>query len=398
VGAMSSGAKETARPLRVLVAGGGTGGHVYPGLAVAEAVQAAAPRAEIRFAGTRRGLEAILVPQAGYRLHTVPASGFRGLGPLARLRFLLNFAAGLVSSLWLLARWRPDVVLGTGGYASAPIMAAARLRSIPCALQEQNTIPGSANRLLARWADRIYLGFAESQQYFPEKSCLFTGNPVRASFSRGQKPSTAEKEVSPCLSANANDDGLRLLIFGGSRGARTLNNAAKGATALWQRQPCPAIWLQTGPAQKEELVAAYAEFPQDRVRVTAYIFDMPTALAWADLAVCRAGAMTLAELHVLGKPAVLVPFPHATDDHQLKNARACEEAGAAVVVTNDALTPQVLVDTVESLAEDSARLQAMGQAAAALARPEAATKIAQDLLRLTLGEDAVLPGEYKDVP
>ena len=171
--------------LRVLIAGGGTGGHVYPGLAVAEALLAAEPGAEVRFAGTRRGLEFLLVPKAGFRLHTVPASGFRGLGPLARLRFLVNFLAGLLCSLWLLLTWRPAVVLGTGGYVSAPVLAAARLLRLRCALQEQNAIPGSANRLLARWVEKIYLGFGEAAEFFPGRQVQVTGNPVRASFATG---------------------------------------------------------------------------------------------------------------------------------------------------------------------------------------------------------------------
>ncbi len=386
------------RSLRILIAGGGTGGHVYPGLAVAEALQSLRPDAEIRFAGTRRGLEALLVPKAGYHLYTVPASGFRGLGPWARLRFLVNFLAGLLRSLWLVARWRPAVVLGTGGYASAPVMAAARLLRCPSALQEQNTIPGSANRLLARWADRLYLGFAEAARYFPHRSCLVTGNPVRASFSRGPTSSTTEKEAPPSLSAEAAPEELRVLVFGGSRGARTLNNAVKEAAAHWRHQPSLAIWIQTGTAQREEVAAAYRDYPPERVRVVAYIFDMAAALAWADLAICRAGAMTLAELQAVGTAAVLVPFPHATDDHQLKNARACEAAGAAVVVENDECTGEVLVAVVGKLAADRQQLRAMGLAAATLAKPEAAAILARDLLELAARRTSDRPVEAEDVP
>jgi len=377
---------ERGERLRILIAGGGTGGHVYPGLAVAEALLTERPDSEVRFAGTRRGLEYLVVPKSGFRLHTIPASGFRGLGVLSRIRFLLNFSAGLIGSLCLLLTWRPAVILGTGGYVSAPVLAAARLFRCPCALQEQNAFPGSANRLIARWAKRIYLGFAEAAEQFPGRSCLITGNPVRASFSADFVPPASEKEVPPRLSAEAAPQQLHVLIFGGSRGARTLNNAVIEAAAEWLNEPSLALWIQTGISQQAEVAAAYAHFPTERVQITPYLFNMPAALAWADLAVCRAGAMTLAELHTMGKPAVLVPFPHATDNHQLKNASACEKRGAAVVIEDAECTGEVLVAQVAGLAENRERLAEMGRGAASLAKPEAARLIAQDLLRLAEGD------------
>jgi len=381
--------------LRVLIAGGGTGGHVYPGLAVAEALLAAEPGAEVRFAGTRRGLEFLLVPKAGFRLHTVPASGFRGLGPLARLRFLVNFLAGLLCSLWLLLTWRPAVVLGTGGYVSAPVLAAARLLRLRCALQEQNAIPGSANRLLARWVEKIYLGFGEAAEFFPGRQVQVTGNPVRASFATGSAAAGSEKEVPPRLPDGTAALERRLLVFGGSRGARTLNRAVSEAAAIWRDQPSLVIWIQTGIEEKAAVAAAFADFPPGRVVVAPYLFDMPAALAWADLAVCRAGAMTLAELQVVGRAAVLVPYPHATDDHQLRNARACEQAGAAVVIEDDHCTGEVLAETVAILTAAPDRLAAMGQAAATLGKPGAAAEIARDL---TLLAGLVPAGEEADVP
>jgi UDP-N-acetylglucosamine:LPS N-acetylglucosamine transferase len=201
-------AEETS--LRLLIAGGGTGGHVYPGLAVAEALRDLAPRIDVRFAGTRRGLEAVLVPRAGYPLHVLPASGFRGLNFMARLLFLVNFTAGFLRSLWLIGRWRPGAVLGTGGYVSAPVLAAARVLRRPCALQEQNAIPGSANRLLARWVEMIYLGFAAAQDYFPGRACRVTGNPVRAAFADHGEDATAADP--PRADADRRADELRVGI------------------------------------------------------------------------------------------------------------------------------------------------------------------------------------------
>ena len=365
----------SARPVRVLLTGGGTGGHVYPGLAVAEQLRRLAPEAEIGFVGTRRGIEATLVPRAGWPLATVPASGFRGLGLVARLRFLLNFAAGGMASLALLLRRRPDVVLGTGGYVSAPVIAAARLLGIRCAVQEQNAIPGSVNRLVGRWARRAYLGFAGAARWFPAGRCVATGNPVRAAMAAaaGQAPAGGA----------AAGTGRHVLVFGGSGGAATLNRAVAQAAAGWDARGDLTVLAQTGPrefAAVRDAVAAAA--PSGRVVVVPYIDDMAAQLARADLVVCRAGAMTLAELHCLGRPAVLVPFPHATDDHQTRNARDCEQAGAAVVVPDAECDGPRLEALVAGLLADPQRLSAMAAAARALGRPEAAAVIAADILAL----------------
>lgn len=363
----------SARPVRVLLTGGGTGGHVYPGLAVAEQVKRLAPDAEIRFVGTRRGIESTLVPRAGWALVTVPASGFRGLGAAARLRFLGNFAAGGLASLALLARWRPDVVLGTGGYVSAPVIAAARLLGITCAVQEQNAIPGSVNRLVGRWARRAYLGFAGAARWFPDGRCVATGNPVRSAMAAAA--TTGGTGSAP--------DRRHVLVFGGSGGAATLNRAVGQAAAGWDARGDLTVLAQTGPREFAAVSAAVgAATTEGRVTVVPYIDDMAVELARADLVVCRAGAMTLAELHCLGKAAVLVPFPHATDDHQTRNARDCERAGAAVVVPDAECDGPRLEALVSSLLADPGRLAGMAAAARALGRPDAAAVIAADILAL----------------
>jgi len=363
-------ARDPHPPIRVLITGGGTGGHVYPGLAVAGAVATAAPGSEIRFAGTSRGIESVLVPRAGYRLATLPASGLRGLGGMARVMFLVNFILGFLRSLLLLLVWRPRVVLGTGGYVSAPVMLAARALGITCALQEQNAVPGSTNRLVGKWARRIYLGFGGAAAYFKSERCLETGNPVRREF------------LAAGTAAGDRGPGKHLLIFGGSRGAATLSRAAAAAAVTWTGRTDLAVLAQTGPRDREMVAEAFAAGPEDRFAVVAYIEDMATALRGADLVVCRAGAMTLAELQALGKPAVLVPFPFATDDHQLRNAEDCEKAGAAVVLKDGNCDGPALVAVVDELLGDAERLRRMGKAAADLARPEAAAVIAADLLQL----------------
>jgi UDP-N-acetylglucosamine--N-acetylmuramyl-(pentapeptide) pyrophosphoryl-undecaprenol N-acetylglucosamine transferase len=370
-------------PQRVLITGGGTGGHVYPGLAVAEALRdltrtAGAP-VEVRFAGTKRGLEAVIVPQHGYRLHVVPASGLRGMGHRARVMFVLNFFGGFLRSLLVLLAWRPAVVLGTGGFVSAPVMTAARALGIPCALQEQNAVPGSTNRLVGRWSRRIYLGFGAASSYFRAGVCRTTGNPVRRAF----VAATGGQALPPAELREFGRPGGRVLIFGGSGGARTLNRAVQQAAAALTAVPDAFFLVQTGQADLAAVQEAAGQSGANaRIRVTPYIDDMAGALLWADLVVCRAGAMTLAELQVVGRPAVLVPFPHATDNHQLHNAQDVEKAGAALVLADQDCDGSALSAVVQELLQDPARLKTMSAAAGRLGRPQAAEALARDLLEL----------------
>ncbi len=358
---------------RVLITGGGTGGHIYPGLAVAEAITRLAPQVEIRFAGTSRGLEADLVPQAGYPLLILPASGFRGLGFRARISFLVNTARGVLKALGIFIRWRPDLVLGTGGYVCVPAIVAARLLGIPCCLQEQNAVPGSANRFLGRWMKRVYLGFSSARKYFRAEVCRDTGNPVRRSVVESFKGSAA-----PELQAG---NRRRVLIFGGSRGARTLNRTVMAAAAVWSERTDLEFLAQTGPEAWEEVQAGCRE--ATNIKVISYIQDMASELARADLVICRAGAMTLAEIQCAGRPAILVPYPYATDNHQLHNAEDCATAGAAVVLEDKDCNASNLVPLVDELLQDELRLSRMGTAARAFARPDAAEEIAGDLLALS---------------
>ncbi len=368
-------------PVRVVLAGGGTGGHIYPALAVAEALLRLEPQAQLLYLGTRQGLESRLVPAAGLDLVHVAASGYRGLGPVARLRFAANLVRGVVQSLAVLRRFRPDVVLGSGGFVSLPVGLAARVLGRPLALQEQNAIPGSTNRLLGRWARRIYLGFTEAAAYFPTGRSRDTGNPVRAAFADalGEAAAAADGGTRRPDGAPA----FHVLVFGGSRGARTLNRAvADAARGAWALRAELSLWAQTGPEEHEAVTRGCAG-RLGATRITPYIDDMPAALRWADLVVCRAGAMTLAELAAAGCAAVLVPYPHATDQHQLRNAKSREDAGAALLLLDELCTGESLAACVEELRRDPARLRAMAAGARAAARPEAAMEIAADLMRLS---------------
>ena len=359
---------------RMMITGGGTGGHVYPGLAVAEAVKILDPAAEIRFVGTARGLESVLVPRAGYRLHMLPASGFRGQGAAGRLRFLINLFFGTVTAFYFILRYRPHIILGTGGFVSLPLMIAGRLLRRTLLLQEQNSIPGSTNRLVGRWCRRIYLGFADAARHFPRGRTVHTGNPLRRGFSREVATAGGRREP-------MSDGILRILVSGGSRGAHTLNRAMIEAADLWAGHETIELLIQTGPRDKADVELAWRDKVFRAVRVEPFIENMPDVLDWADLVICRAGAMTLAELACAGRPAVLVPFPYATDDHQTANARDLEVAGAAVVVPDDACTGMRLVEIVAQLVADGHRLGLMAEASRRLARENASAEIATDILR-----------------
>jgi UDP-N-acetylglucosamine--N-acetylmuramyl-(pentapeptide) pyrophosphoryl-undecaprenol N-acetylglucosamine transferase len=274
---------------------------------------------------------------------------------------------------------------------SAPVVIAARMLRIRCALQEQNAYPGAANRLLARSAQRIYLGISAARRFFPADICLDTGNPVRRGFAipptdrpehsgdHRDDHGTSDDPSIPPRSGSAAE--VRILVFGGSRGAHSLNAALQDAAGRLASDSRLAVWIQTGTQEQAAVAAAFTTWGA-RANVVSYILDMPAALLWADLAVCRAGAMTLAELAVAGKPAILVPFPHATDDHQLHNARAQAAAGAALVLEDLDCTAANLAESIEALVSDTARLDTMAAAAATLARPDASDAIATDLLAL----------------
>jgi UDP-N-acetylglucosamine--N-acetylmuramyl-(pentapeptide) pyrophosphoryl-undecaprenol N-acetylglucosamine transferase len=376
--------------VRILFAAGGTGGHVYPAIAVAQAVRQRRPDARIQFVGGRRGIEGRLVPAAGFALLRLPAAGLRGLGLGGVLRFAAAFSLAVVGAAALVLRLRPDVVLATGGYASAaPAMAAAVLGR-PLWLQEQNSVAGSTNRWLARFAERAYVAFPQAVDGVGRaKRVEVLPNPVRPALvhARGRR-ATAEDLARFQLEASR----PTVLIFGGSRGASTLNHAfAESWREICARTRWQAV-VQTGAEEWERTRAASSTDGNgaSRARVLPYIDDMETAYRVADLVVCRAGALTLAELSVLGKPAVLVPYPHATDDHQTRNAQAFAAAGAAIVVADAEMDGARLAACLQEIDADPHALARMGAAAAALTGGrDAADELAALLVaRATGGEIA----------
>jgi UDP-N-acetylglucosamine--N-acetylmuramyl-(pentapeptide) pyrophosphoryl-undecaprenol N-acetylglucosamine transferase len=367
--------------LRVIIAGGGTGGHVYPALAVAEELRRADPLADILFLGTARGLEARVIPARGYAFTLVQARGFPRAVSFSALASLLDIARGFVQTLGIVRRSRPDVVLGTGGYVSAPLVLASALLARPIVVQEQNAIPGVANRLLGRLAREVHVAFPGAARYFDAARVQLSGNPLRHDVTRGDRRRAAAR-------FGFDADRTTVLVFGGSLGARSINGAVASAARLLATPPrADAQFLvQTGEAMEEEVARACRDAGL-HAYVAAYLEDMGDAYAIADLAVCRAGAMTLAELAACGLPAILVPYPYAAHGHQSANAAWFAEQGAAEVIADGELTGERFDAAVRALLAQPEKRRAMAERVRTLARPDAASEIVRSLYRAA-GRDA----------
>ncbi len=346
----------------IVILAGGTGGHVFPALAVAEQLRARG--VPVVWIGTHRGLEAKLAPQAGIPLEWIDVTGLRGHGWRRRLTAPLMLAQALLQAGAILRRLRPRLVLGMGGFASGPGGLMARLLGIPLVVHEQNALAGLTNRWLSRLADRVLEAFPGS--FPPPRRALAVGNPVRAGIAALPEPAQRwAGRTGPS----------RLLVVGGSQGALALNQLAPAALALIPAAHRPAVWHQAGGALQAVTAEAYAAAGVS-VHLQPFIDDMAAAYGWADLVLCRAGALTIAELAAAGVGAILVPFPHAVDDHQTANARFLEKSGAAVIAPQAELTPASLAALLQTLLSDRARLLAMAQTARTLAKVEAAAQVA----------------------
>ena len=359
-------------PLRVVLAGGGTGGHLYPGLAVAERLRDLG--AEVLFVGTRKGLGARVVPERGFRIRFVRARGFAG-GIPGRIRAILEVGIGFLQSLFLLARERPHLVVGTGGYVCAPVVLAAALRGTPSVLMEQNALPGKATRFLARLARRVCVSFPGVHPGLPADRVVVTGNPVRDEIVTRERQEARRALGIP-------EGRTCVLVTGASQGAASLNRAVLRALPAWRARTWTVLHL-TGPAHLEEVqVRSGAEAGSLDYRPLGYLEDMAGAYAAADVVVCRAGATTLAEVTARGLPAVLVPYPHAAERHQDQNAAVLVDHGAAVLL-DDAVVERDLGALLESLLEAPERLEAMARASRGLGQVEAASRVVRVVLEET---------------
>lgn len=347
----------------MLIMAGGTGGHVFPALAVAAELRARG--CAVHWLGTRRGIEARLVPQHGHPIDFLEVRGLRGKRLWARLGGVLGLLAAAVQAVTAVRRIRPGVAIGFGGYAAGPGGIAARLCGVPLVIHEQNAIAGTTNRLLARCAARVLTGFPDALP-----GARHTGNPLRAeiaALAAGAGRTAAERP--------------HLLVLGGSLGARALNRALPGALARMPAASRPLVRHQCGAEHLDEARAAYRSAGLE-AEVVAFIDDMAAAYRWADFAVCRAGALTVAELAAAGLPAILVPFPHAIDDHQYHNGRWLAQGGAAVLIREAELEPARLAAAIAELSGDPARRAAMAACARALALPAAASAVADACLEV----------------
>jgi UDP-N-acetylglucosamine--N-acetylmuramyl-(pentapeptide) pyrophosphoryl-undecaprenol N-acetylglucosamine transferase len=349
--------------VRVVIAGGGTGGHIIPALAIADELKSVGG-AEILFIGTPRGLESRLVPQAGYPLSLIKVGQLKNVSLATKARTAFDLPLGLIRCGRLLRQFKPDAVIGVGGYASGPAMAAAILGRIPTLAFEPNAYPGLANRVIGKWVGAAAVNFAAAAKYF--RNAQVTGIPVRSEFFHLRPRSEG---ASP-----------HLLVFGGSQGSRAFNTVMPQiAASLLAAVPGLTILHQAGARHAEATLAAYqaSGAPADRWEVHAFLDDMPSRFEASDLILSRSGASTVAELCAAGKPSLLVPFPQAADDHQRKNAQALAEKGAARMLIEAELTPDGLRQSLVELLGDRPGLERMSEQASKLALPDATTRIAR---------------------
>ncbi|MBN2333560.1 MAG: undecaprenyldiphospho-muramoylpentapeptide beta-N-acetylglucosaminyltransferase [Deltaproteobacteria bacterium] len=365
------------QPKTIMLAGGGTGGHLFPGIALAQEFRRRFPEVMIVFVGTRKGLESRVIPPLGYRLAFMNISGMVGKGLREKLRVMGGLPAALIQALVFIVRYKPDLVIGLGGYASAPMLVAARLAAIPLVIQEQNAFPGVVNRLLAPLAATVFVAFEEARKHLYSRKIINCGNPVRLDFATQTETGRRGRHE------------LTMLVVGGSQGAHSLNTAVPEALVRLQAVGVVLkVIHQTGSRDYAQVQAAY-QANGIEAEVAEFFPDMAPQYAAADLVVSRAGALTLAELALVGRPAILVPYPHAAHDHQDFNARVFMARGAALMIRDHELNGESLAEMLQPLLQDRSRLQSMQAAAAALGCPRAVGEIVDrclGILSLTTGE------------
>jgi len=360
---------------RILIGGGGTGGHVFPAIAIADALREKHPGWEFLFVGARGRLEMEKVPEAGYPIEGLPVAGFQRRLTIKNISFFYKLAASMILSRRIIKRFRPHVAVGVGGYASGPILKAAARKRIPILLQEQNSYAGVTNRILGRSAGAICVAYDRMDRYFPADKIILTGNPIRRHL------------VSPPLNRahdleelGLKEDKKTLLVMGGSLGARTLNHSLLGGLAKLEREDLQVIW-QCGKFYGGEVEERVARSGMQNIRVMPFISKMDCAYSAADVIVSRAGAITISELCVVGKPAILVPSPNVAGDHQTRNAEALLSRGAAVMIP-DSEAPEKLVDTMLELVDDENQQRELSKNIKQLGIPDASYRIAEEVSKL----------------
>lgn len=349
-----------------MIAGGGTGGHLFPGIAVAEELRRRHPDLRVVFVGTARGIEVRAIPKTSFELELLGVRALRGGGAAGVLRGMGQLPKALWSACTLVRKIKPDIAIGVGGYAAGPAMVAARLLGVPCVILEQNAVAGITNRMLGRLAHRV-IAALPNKSFAPHKT-LILGNPVRKDLMHVRQTPYATPPVG---------GPIKLLVMGGSQGARAINQTMLELIPLLAKAPIQVhIQHQTGVADAERIAAAYAAAGLAHATATAFIDNMADAYAHCDLALCRAGASTLAELTVCGRPSILVPYPSAADDHQTANARVLSEAGAATLIAQPDLTAKGLLALLTQMAQEPKRLADAAAKAWAEGKPGSVAGIA----------------------
>ena len=353
----------------MIIAAGGTGGHIFPGVAIARELLRRDPTAEIIFVGTSRGLESKIVPREGFKLELMKVGALKGVSAFERLKSLGGLPLSFVAARRILKRFRPDVVIGVGGYSSGPTLLMAALSRIPTMVVEPNAMPGFTNRVLARWVDAAALTFEDALKYFGQRGRV-TGNPIRNDFALLKKKERGERSS--------------VLIFGGSQGAHAINTAMVEALRLLAPERDRLdITHQTGERDFEMVKRGYTEAGFDAADVRPFIEDMATRFEKADVLVCRSGATTAAEVAAAGKAAIFVPFPFATDDHQRKNAEAFVRAGAGRMILQQELTPERLAGEIKRLIGEPGEIDRMEEASRKLGRPDSAERAVDLAMEIT---------------
>ena len=360
--------------MRIIVSGGGTGGHIYPAITILRAIQERDPGAEFLYVGTKHGLESDIVPKEGIPFATVELQGFERHFTLANVKRAGKALVGVARALRIVKKFRPNVVVGTGGYVCGPVLMAASLLGIPTLIQEQNVVPGITNRLLSHFVTKVAAGVPEAMRHFPPEKVTCTGNPIRRDV--------IEAARADGLKAFGLDGNRRtVLVSGGSRGARSINQAMIGVLKEAANHPGVQFLHVTGKLEYEDVMKRLADAGVDlekhtHIQVKPYLYNMPQALAVADLAIFRAGAIGLAELMARGIPSILIPYPYAAENHQEHNARAVMAAGASRMILNKDLDAESLLKVLHELLDHPDELEKMAVASRALGKPEAAGEIA----------------------
>lgn len=366
--------------MKFIFSGGGTGGHIYPAVTLIQNLQRRLPQVQILYVGTARGLEADIVPRENIPFTTINIEGFIRHLSLKNFVVLGKAAAGIGKSFNILRKYKPDAVIGTGGYVSGPLLFAASLLHIPTLIQDQNAIPGITNKILAKFVDKIACGYKSSCEHFPAAKTVLTGNPIRSDiFHHSRAEAVRELGLSP--------EKTTVLITGGSRGARRINEAMPAVYKYYFNNPAVQFLHVTGRAEYKNVFAKLKENninieQAGNIFIKPYLYNMPLALAAADLVISRAGAIGLAEITACGIASILVPYPYAAENHQEFNARTLSDKNAAVLILNAQLTGNRLLQEIKKLLSAKEILQKMAQASKALGHPEAANKITEMILSM----------------